>query len=124
MTTMNAYTLDPLKTESKTEYVATAPSAPVQQTMPPTVTASAPVYMPPNYQYYPYQYAPTRTVQPDIRKIQDWLAWSIINLFIGGIILGFIPLIFSLICRSKKAKNDINGARKMSTLAEPVIYMN
>ncbi|CAF4082869.1 unnamed protein product [Rotaria sp. Silwood2] len=99
MTTMNAYTLDPSKPESKTEHVPISPSAPVLQPTPTPVTASAPIYVPPTYQYYPYQYSPTRTVQPDIRKIQDWLPWSIISLFIGGIIVGFIPLIFSLLCQ-------------------------
>ncbi|CAF0749248.1 unnamed protein product [Rotaria sp. Silwood1] len=114
---MNAYTLDPPKTESKTEYVPISPSAPVLQPAPVPVTASAPVYVPPSYQYYPYQHSPPRTAQPNISKIQDWLAWSIINLILGSLILGILPLIFSLICRSKKAKNDISSARKMSTLA-------
>jgi len=112
---MNNYTLDPSKQES-------APVAPPASAPAPTHVA-APIYMSPNYQYYPYQYpqapapAPAPAINPNIGKIRDWLPWSIINLFVGGLLLGLIPLIFSLICRSNKKKNDINGARTMSTLA-------
>ncbi len=55
-------------------------------------------------------------VAPEIHQIRDWLLWSIINLFVGmgG---GFLPLIFSIICRGKKRDQDVNGARTMSTLA-------
>jgi len=108
---MNNYTLDPSKTESA--------AAPTTASAPPPAPApmAAPFYMPSHYQYYPYQYPQVPTAQPDIRKIRDWLPWSIINLFIGGLILGLLPLIFSLISRNKKGKNDINGARTMGTLA-------
>lgn len=110
------YTLDSSKTES--------PAAPQPAYAPPSAPppAQAPVpvvpsqYIPPNYQYYPYQYPQAPVVPPVTRKVSDWLAWSIVNLFIGGL-LGIIPLIFSLVCRSKKRKNDLGGARKMSTLA-------
>lgn len=106
---MNNYTLDPSKTESAA--VPTLASAPAPTHVP------APIYMSPNYQYYPYQYPQAPIVNPNIGKIRDWLPWSIINLFVGGLFLGLIPLIFSLICRSNKKKNDLNGARTMSTLA-------
>jgi hypothetical protein len=131
---MNTYTLDPSKSESV--------AAPVHPSAPAPVPVAAPFYAPPNYQYYPYQYpqlptaqahiaqvpfpqapfahapvAQASVVQPDISKIRDWLLWSIINLFTGGLLLGLFPLIFSLLCRSNKRKNNINGARTMSTLA-------
>ncbi|CAF1095436.1 unnamed protein product [Adineta steineri] len=77
----------------------------------------APVYMPSPYQHQPYQNPVTSNVQQDMSKIRDWLPWSIISLVLGGIIPGFIPLVFSLICRSKKKKNDAAGAKTMSTLA-------
>ncbi|CAF1405757.1 unnamed protein product [Adineta steineri] len=49
-------------------------------------------------------------------KIHDWLLWSFINIFFGfGV--GFIPLIFSLICRCKKHDHDLKSAQKMSTVA-------
>jgi len=56
------------------------------------------------------------SVAPAINKIRDWLWWSIVNVFVGwgG---GFLPLIFSIICRSNKRQNDLSGARTMSTLA-------
>ncbi|CAF3753337.1 unnamed protein product [Rotaria socialis] len=71
----------------------------------------------------PYQNQPNRILpvasaqQEDIRKINDWLPWSIISLCVGGLLIGVIPLIFSLVCRSKKGKNDVKGARTMSKLA-------
>jgi hypothetical protein len=81
-----------------------------------TVATPAPVYIPPTDQNQSYQNPPTVNVQSDMSKIRDWLPWSIASLFFAGF-LGILPLIFSLVCRSKKRKNDINGARTMSTLA-------
>jgi hypothetical protein len=54
---------------------------------------------------------------PDISYINDYLPWSIANLFFGWGVFGIIPLIFSIICRNKKNINDLNGADNMSTLA-------
>lgn len=73
-----------------------------------TANAPPPVYIPPQHQFIP---------APVASNIRDWLPWSIINLFIGWGLIGFIPLIFSIICRSNKRKNDVEGARSMSTLA-------
>ncbi|CAF2180559.1 unnamed protein product [Rotaria magnacalcarata] len=60
-------------------------------------------------------------VQPynsaEINTIRDWLPWSIINIFIGFIVAGILPLIFSIICRNRKRENNVHGARTMSTLA-------
>mgnify|MGYP002378945323 FL=1 len=122
---MNAYTLDPTKPTNDTTApaVAAAVASPPPQASAPSVNyAPVPYYVPPNYQYYAYQHpqlAPAPVQQPtaEIKGIRDWLPWSIINLFIGGIILGIIPLIFSLICRSKKSANDAKSARTMSVLA-------
>jgi len=49
--------------------------------------------------------------------IKDYLAWSLINLFCGWGIGGFIPLIFSILCRNYKSVNDYSGAQSMSTIA-------
>ena len=104
-------------------YASSSSTVSVPGTLPATATAPVPVTtpesvpMPSTYQYYPYQRLQTLHVQTDINKINDWLPWSIGNLFIGGIILGLFPMAFSLICRSKKRKNDIKGARTMSSLA-------
>jgi hypothetical protein len=70
--------------------------------------APTPVYLPPMQQFVP---------APEIHHIRDWLPWSILSLFIGWGFAGIIPLVFSIICRSNKRKNDVQGARSMSTLA-------
>ncbi|UJR24176.1 hypothetical protein I4U23_027142 [Adineta vaga] len=49
-------------------------------------------------------------------KIHDWLLWSIINI-IFGMGFGFLPLIFSLICRKKKHQDDLKQAQIMSKIA-------
>jgi purine-cytosine permease-like protein len=72
------------------------------------VNAYPPVYLPPDYQFNPVS---------EVNRIRDWLPWSIISIFIGGGLGGILPLIFSLICRSNKRSNDVQGARLMSTLA-------
>ncbi|UJR34798.1 hypothetical protein I4U23_027579 [Adineta vaga] len=71
-------------------------------------------YIPPGGQVY---LPPNSYSDPSITQIRDWLPWSITNIFIGWCLLGFLPLIFSLICRSRKSSNDASGARTMSTLA-------
>jgi hypothetical protein len=54
---------------------------------------------------------------PSIAQIRDWLPWSIVNIFIGWLFAGIVPLIFSIVCRSHKRSNDASGARTMGTLA-------
>lgn len=49
--------------------------------------------------------------------VRDYLAWSIINLFCGWGILGCIPLICSLQCRTYKSANDYNQAEWWSRWA-------
>ena len=75
-------------------------------------TYNANVY-PPNYIPPSHQFVPA----PEVHKIRDWLPWSIISLIIGWGLGGVLPLIFSIICRSRKRTNDYEGARTMSTLA-------
>jgi hypothetical protein len=76
------------------------------------------------YVQQPYVYPGNQTQvihhdynDPAIAKIHDWLPWSIINIFIGWIFAGILPLIFSLVCRSYKSSNNASGARTMSILA-------
>ena len=52
-----------------------------------------------------------------VERIRDWLPWSIVNIFVGWGIGGLLPLIFTLLCRNDKRRNDLQGARTMSTLA-------
>jgi hypothetical protein len=54
---------------------------------------------------------------PDLSHINDYLPWSIVNLFLGWGFFGVIPLVFSIVCRTNKSNNDLNGAQSMSTLA-------
>ena len=75
-----------------------------------TYPASAP---PPFYG----QSIPAFVPAPEAYKIRDWLPWSIVSLILGWGLGGLIPLIFSIICRSNKRRNDIHGARLMSKLA-------
>ena len=73
----------------------------------PYTYAAQPVQYQPQYQYhYPAE---------DTSRIRDWLVWSIINLIVGTGV--FLPLIFSIICRYSKRRNDFAQARLMSTLA-------
>jgi hypothetical protein len=53
----------------------------------------------------------------EVSQIRDWLPWSIVNFFVGWGLGGILPLVFSLICRSNKQANNVQGARSMSLLA-------
>jgi hypothetical protein len=75
---------------------------------PPPAYQPQSAYVPPMHQFVP---------APEVHKIRDWLPWSIVSLFIGWGFGGVLPLVFSLICRSRKRTNDVQGARSMSTLA-------
>ena len=55
-----------------------------------------------------------QVVAPGVR---DWLAWSIINVFMGWVLLGALPLFFSIICRTQRRRNDVEGARAFGKLA-------
>lgn len=118
---MNSYTLDPPKPESTAPPVSASAPAPVPTSGYAPNHVTAPYYTPQHYPYYPYQYpqAPVAPVAPsvEVRKIRDWLPWSIINLFLGGLLLGLLPLVFSIVCRSNKKKNNAASAKTMSTLA-------
>lgn len=120
----NPYTLDPTGIDPPSAPIAqpTAVSYPnLQQTFDSTPNSY------PQYPQYPYPYAYPQPqapavaslgqAQPNISKIHDWIAWSIINIFLSGLIPALIPLLFSLTCRKKKQQNDYNGAKKMSNLA-------
>ncbi len=67
-----------------------------------------PVYASPMHQFVP---------SPEIHKIRGCLPWSIINILLGWLLGGVIALICSIMCRDKKRRNDVHGARSMSTLA-------
>ena len=66
---------------------------------------------------YQYPNSSASTLTDEARKIRDWLPWSIVNLFIGGLLIGLIPLSLSIECRDKKKRNDIVDAKRKSTQA-------
>ena len=53
----------------------------------------------------------------EIRRISDWLIWSIANIFLGWGLGGVIPLICSLLCRYYKRMNNVEQAQTMCKLA-------
>lgn len=86
-----------------------------------TVTTPAPMvapgYVPAAYQPVAHPQPTAPRVQAEASKIRDWLAWSIVSLFFGALLLGFLPLLFSILCRRRKKRNELSGARTMSSLA-------
>ena len=50
-------------------------------------------------------------MNPNIQKIHEYLPWSLINLCLGGFILGLIPVAFSLQTRSRKQRGDAGSAK-------------
>lgn len=91
---------------------------PEQVNSPPMAVYNPNIAPPPPQQFYPPPAQPFVAMpDPAIRKVRDWLAWSIINIILGWFILGIIALIFSILCRSRKRSNDYQEARSMSTAA-------
>lgn len=72
--------------------------------------------LPPSYPIH-YDYPLPMVPIPDLTNINDYLPWSIVNLFFGFGLFALMPLIFSIICRHHKSNNYISGAQTMSTLS-------
>ena len=53
-------------------------------------------------------------MDPAVHRIHEYLPWSIINLFCGGLFLGIIAIALSMQTRSRKRANDAESARKWS----------
>jgi hypothetical protein len=53
---------------------------------------------------------------PQTVHIKDYMVWSIINVFLGGFILGFIAVFLSSQTRRRKQEGDVHGARTMSNI--------
>lgn len=95
-------------------------------TQPPGYNAA--LYQPPNQVQFGQQpqpvmyqgsfvFANPQNTMINPSTIHDYLAWSIINMFVGGIILGLLPLIFSISCRDSKRLNDVAQAQSKSKAA-------
>ncbi|UJR22075.1 hypothetical protein I4U23_025141 [Adineta vaga] len=65
----------------------------------------------------PYPGTTTLTIVSERPYVNDYLPWSILNLFLGWGFFGVIPLVFSIICRNYKNTNNFIGAQTMSSLA-------
>ena len=48
--------------------------------------------------------------------IRDYMAWSIVNIFFGGILLGVLAVLLSIQTRARKEAGDLLGARLMSKI--------
>jgi hypothetical protein len=48
--------------------------------------------------------------------IRDYMVWSIANVFLGGFLLGFIPVYLSMQTKKRKQEGDIERARTMSRI--------
>jgi hypothetical protein len=83
----------------------------------PPVYANPPMYANPPTYATPVMGSYVTQGALDANTVKDYLVWSIISIFCGWGILGFIPLTFSLLCRNNKAVNNYSGARSMSTFA-------
>jgi hypothetical protein len=55
-------------------------------------------------------------IPPQAVFIRDYMVWSIINVFLGGFILGIVAVILSSQTRKRKLMGDIQGAMTMSKL--------
>ncbi|UJR10383.1 hypothetical protein I4U23_014588 [Adineta vaga] len=53
---------------------------------------------------------------PQTAFIRDYLVWSIINVFLGGFLLGIVAVVFSILTRTRKQEGDLEGARTMSKI--------
>ncbi|CAF1268886.1 unnamed protein product [Adineta steineri] len=62
-------------------------------------------------------------IHPETVYIRDYMIWSIINIFLGGLVLGIPAVWLSMVTRDRKQQGDIEGARTMSkiTLAFNII---
>ncbi len=93
---------------------------------PPPYVVSPTTQMPMNPPYpvfitqmqVPYQGAiiTSHMTPPQTVHIKDYMVWSIINVFLGGFILGFIAVLLSSQTRRRKQEGDVNGARTMSNI--------
>jgi hypothetical protein len=111
-------------------------SAPMQSVLPPSYLASAPPPPPPPYaistpmQPPLYPQLPVLFTQmqvpyhgviitgnfipPQTANISDYMVWSIVNVFLGGFLLGLIAVLLSAQTKKRKIEGDVEGARTLS----------
>jgi hypothetical protein len=105
------------------------PTAPMQPAPPPSYTAAPPSYAGPPSMYpspqvfisqvqMPYQgiLVNSNFIPPQTASIRDYMVWSIVNIFLGGVALGFIAVLLSMQTRNRKREGDVQGAKSMSNI--------
>jgi hypothetical protein len=55
-------------------------------------------------------------IPPQTAHIRDYMIWSIINVFLGGCLLGFIVVYLSMQTKKRKQEGNVQGARSMSKI--------
>jgi len=62
-------------------------------------------------------------IQLEINGIRDYMKWSIINVVLGGLLLGIFPVLFSLQTRQRKKERNVKSAQEWSkiTLASNIV---
>ena len=116
-----------------------APSAPMQSILPPSYSVStaaapppisytsiaspsgpiyptAPMLIRPVQMQYPGVVITGNLIPPQTANIRDYMVWSIINLFLGGCLLGTIAIFLSKKTRKRKQEGDVEGARTLSNI--------
>ncbi len=53
---------------------------------------------------------------PQTAHIKDYMIWSIVNVFVGGCLLGMIAILLSVQTKKRKQEGDVAGARSMSNI--------
>jgi hypothetical protein len=109
----------------------------------PSVYGAAPSLPPPSYErsrvsfplearpsIYPPYSSPTGQLQAPYKNVmihsgyisvqtasvRDYMTWSIVNIFLGGIVLGLVAVLLSTQTRMRKGAGDLRGARRMSKI--------
>jgi hypothetical protein len=61
--------------------------------------------------------------QLEINGIRDYMKWSIINVVLGGLVLGIFPVLFSIQTHQRKRELNVKSAQKWSkiTLASNIV---
>jgi heme/copper-type cytochrome/quinol oxidase subunit 2 len=54
--------------------------------------------------------------QPNAEDIRDCMPWSLINILLGGVLLGIIGVLLSYETQNRKNEGDVQSAKKWSRI--------